>query len=147
GDLLRRDDPARHVIFNLGESRGARAWSEAEVPRLMRAAGFVHTGSSYMALRRAGSKLITKRSLEAAGLNTPTYEVIRRAGRRPTRVSLPAIVKPVAEHGSCGITLASVVEDRKALGDRIDACIRDYRQAALGEGVSFRRSLDVALCG
>jgi len=147
GDVLRQYDPARHVIFNLCESLGGRAWSEAEVPRLMRAAGFVHTGSSYMALRRAGSKLITKRSLEAAGLNTPTYEVIRHAGRRPTRVPLPAIVKPVAEHGSCGITLASVVEDRKALGDRIDACIRDYRQAALVEEFIVGRELNVALWG
>jgi D-alanine-D-alanine ligase len=147
GDVLRRYDPARHVIFNLCESLGGRAWSEAEVPRLMRAAGFVHTGSSYMALRRAGSKLITKRSLEAAGLNTPKYEVIRHPGRRPTRVPLPAIVKPVAEHGSCGITLASVVEDRKALGERIDACIRDYRQAALVEEFIIGRELNVALWG
>ena len=147
GDVLRRYDPARHVIFNLCESLGGRAWSEAEVPRLMRAAGFVHTGSSYMALRRGGSKLITKRSLEAAGLNTPTYEVIRHAGRRPTRVALPAIVKPVAEHGSCGISLDSVVEDRKALGERIDACIRDYRQAALVEEFIVGRELNVALWG
>jgi D-alanine-D-alanine ligase len=146
GDVLRRYDPARHVIFNLCESLGGRAWSEAEVPRLMRAAGFMHTGSSYMALRRAGSKLITKRSLEAAGLQTPTYEVIRHPGR-PTRVPLPAIVKPVAEHGSCGITLASVVEDRKSLGERIDACIRDYRQAALVEEFIIGRELNVALWG
>ena len=113
----------------------------------MRAAGFVHTGSSYMALRRAGSKLITKRSLEAAGLHTPTYEVIRRAGRRPTRVPLPAIVKPVAEHGSCGITLESVAGDRKSLGERIDACIRDYHQPAIVEELIVGRELNVALWG
>jgi D-alanine-D-alanine ligase len=147
GDVLRRYDPTRHVIFNLCESLGGRAWSEAEVPRLMRAAGFLHTGSSYMALRRAGSKLITKRSLEAAGLHTPAYEVIRHPGRRPTGVPLPAIVKPVAEHGSCGITLASVVEDRKSLGERIDACIRDYRQPALVEEFIIGRELNAALWG
>jgi D-alanine-D-alanine ligase len=147
GEVLRRYDPAQHVIFNLCESLGGRAWSEAEVPRLMRAAGFQHTGASYMSLRRAGSKLITKRSLEAAGLHTPGYEVIRHVGRRPTRVPLPAIVKPVAEHGSCGITLASVVEDRKALGERIDACIRDYRQPALVEEFIVGRELNVALWG
>jgi D-alanine-D-alanine ligase len=147
GDVLRRYDPTRHVVFNLCESLGGRAWSEAEVPRLMRAAGFLHTGASFMALRRAGSKLITKRSLEAAGLDTPAYEVIRHAGRRPTHVSLPAIVKPVAEHGSCGITLASVVDDRKALGERIDACIRDYRQPALVEEFIIGRELNVALWG
>jgi D-alanine-D-alanine ligase len=113
----------------------------------MRAAGFLHTGASYMALRRAGSKLITKRSLEAAGLHTPTYEVIRHVGRRPTRVPLPAIVKPVAEHGSCGITLASVVEDRRRLGERIDGLIRDYRQPALVEEFIVGRELNVALWG
>jgi D-alanine-D-alanine ligase len=147
GDVLRHFDPTRHVIFNLCESLGGRAWSEAEVPRLMRAAGFLHTGASYMALRRAGSKLITKRSLEAAGLDTPPYEVIRHVGRRPTRVPLPAIVKPVSEHGSCGITLASVVEDRRALGERIDSCIRDYRQPALVEEFIVGRELNVALWG
>jgi len=147
GEVLRRYDPARHVIFNLCESLGGRSWSEAEAPRLMRAAGFLHTGASYMALRRAGSKLITKRTLESAGLRTPRYEVVRRPGRRPTRVPLPAIVKPVAEHGSCGVTLASVVTDRQALGQRIDECIRDYRQPALVEEFIVGRELNVALWG
>jgi D-alanine-D-alanine ligase len=147
GDVLRRYDPARHVIFNLCESLGGRSWSEAEVPRLMKAAGFVHTGSSYMALRRAGNKLITKRTLLAAGLATPAFEVVRRVGRRPTRVGFPAIVKPVAEEGSCGITLESVVEDRAALGRQIDASIRAYRQPVLVEEFIDGRELNVALWG
>jgi D-alanine-D-alanine ligase len=147
GAVLRRYDPARHVIFNLCESLGGRSWSEAEVPRLMRAGGFVHTGSSFLALRRAGNKLITKRTLVAAGLETPAFEVIRRPGRRPTHVPLPAIVKPVAEHGSCGVSLASVVDDRQALGERIDECIRSYRQPALVEEFIDGRELNVALWG
>jgi len=147
GEVLRRYDPARHVIFNLCESLGGRAWSEAEVPRLMRAGGFVHTGSSFLALRRAGNKLIPKRTLVAAGLETPAFEVIRRPGRRPTHVPLPAIVKPVAEHGSCGVSLASVVDDRQALGERIDECIRSYRQPALVEEFIDGRELNVALWG
>ena len=147
GEVLRRYDPDRHVIFNLCESLGGRSWSEAEVPRLMRAGGFVHTGSSFLALRRAGNKLITKRTLLATGLQTPAFEVIRRPGRRPTRVPLPAIVKPVAEHGSCGVSLASVVDDRHALGERIDECIRSYRQPALVEEFIDGRELNVALWG
>lgn len=147
GDVLRHYEPSRHVIFNLCESLGGRSWSEAEVPRLMRAAGFVHTGSSYMALRRAGNKLITKRTLLAAGLQTPRFEVVRRVGRRPTRVPLPAIVKPVAEEGSCGITLASVVSDRATMGRQIDDCIRAYRQPALAEEFISGRELNVALWG
>lgn len=147
GEVLRHYDPNRHVIFNLCESLGGRSWSEAEVPRLMRAAGFLHTGSSYMALRRAGNKLITKRTLLAGGLETPRFEVVRRVGRRPTRVPLPAIVKPVAEEGSCGITLASVVNDRAAMGKQIDDCIRAYRQPALVEEFIAGRELNVALWG
>jgi len=147
GEVLRRYDPGRHVIFNLCESLGGRACSEAEVPRLMRAGGFLHTGASFLALRRAGNKLITKRTLVAAGLQTPAFEVIRRPGRRPTRVPLPAIVKPVAEHGSCGVSLASVVDERHALGERIDECIRSYRQPALVEEFIDGRELNVALWG
>jgi D-alanine-D-alanine ligase len=133
GAVLRRYDPARHVIFNLCESLGGRSWSEAEVPRLMRAGGFVHTGSSFLALRRAGNKLITKRTLVAADEELGDLT--------------DAIVKPVAEHGSCGVSLASVVDDRQALGERIDECIRSYRQPALVEEFIDGRELNVALWG
>ena len=53
----------------------------------------------------------------------------------------------MAEEGSCGITLASVVSDRATLGQRIDSCIRTYRQPALVEEFIAGRELNVALWG
>jgi D-alanine-D-alanine ligase len=146
-DVLRRYRPGEHVIFNLCESLGGRPMSESEVPRLLKAGGFLHTGASYLALRRTGSKLITKRTVSAAGVATPTAEVIRRPGQRPTRVQLPAIVKPVAEGGSFGVSLASVVTTAKDLGERVDDCIRTYHQPALVEEFIDGRELNVALWG
>jgi D-alanine-D-alanine ligase len=146
-DVLRRYQPREHVIFNLCESLGGRPMSESEVPRLLRSSGFVHTGASYLALRRTGSKLITKRTVAACGVTTPEFEVIRRPGQRPTRVRLPAIVKPVAEGGSFGVSLASVVTTSKALGERVDDCIRTYHQPALVEEFIAGRELNVALWG
>lgn len=146
-DVLGRYQPREHMIFNLCESLGGRPMSEPEVPRLLRAAGFLHTGASYLAMRRTGNKLITKRTLMAAGIDTPVFEVIRRPGQRPTRVRLPAIVKPVAEGGSFGVTLASVVTTAKALGERVDDCIRTYHQPALVEEYIEGRELNVALWG
>jgi D-alanine-D-alanine ligase len=121
--------------------------SEPEVPRLLRASGFIHTGASYLAMRRTGNKLITKRTLLAAGVETPLFDVIRRAGQRPTHIHLPAIVKPVAEGGSFGISLASVVTTNKTLGEQIDDCIRTYQQPALVEEFIEGRELNVALWG
>ncbi len=146
-DVLRRYQPREHVIFNLCESLGGRPMSEPEVPRLLRAAGFTHTGASYLAMRRTGNKLITKRTLLAVGIETPVFEVIRRPGQRPTRVRLPAIVKPVAEGGSFGVSLASVVSTSKALGEQVDDCIRTYHQPALVEEFIEGRELNVALWG
>jgi D-alanine-D-alanine ligase len=146
-DVVGRYRPREHMIFNLCESLGGRPMSEAEVPRLLRSAGFLHTGASYLAMRRTGNKLITKRTLLAAGVDTPPFEVIRRAGQRPTHVRLPAIVKPMAEGGSFGISLASVVTTARALGDRIDDCIRTYHQPALIEEFIEGRELNVALWG
>jgi len=146
-DVVRRYHPREHVIFNLCESLGGRPMSEPEVPRLLRAAGFIHTGASYLAMRRTGNKLITKRTLLAAGVETPVFDVIRRTGQRPTHIRLPAIVKPVAEGGSFGVSLASVVTTSKALGEQIDDCIRTYQQPALVEEFIEGRELNVALWG
>jgi D-alanine-D-alanine ligase len=146
-DVLRRYQPREHMIFNLCESLGGRPMSESDVPRLLRSSGFIHTGASYLALRRTGSKLITKRTVAACGVSTPEFEVIRRPGQRPTRVRLPAIVKPVAEGGSFGVSLASVVTTARALAERVDDCIRTYHQPALVEEFIAGRELNVALWG
>ena len=97
-------DPRRHVVFNLVESLGGRAFTEPEAIRQIRALGFNHTGVGFQSMRRSSNKLLTKRLLLSEGLPTPPYQVFHSLRDKKVSVPLPAIVKPVAEGGGFGIT-------------------------------------------
>jgi len=140
-------DPHRHVIFNLVESLGGRAFTEPEVPRLLRSLGFTHTGASYQSLRRSGNKLITKRLLDNAGLRTPRYQIFHRASDRLLTVPLPALVKPVGEGGSFGVTQESLVTTPEDLFARVAICLQTYHQPVLVEEYIAGREINVALWG
>lgn len=144
---LREFDPQRHVVFNLVESLGGRAFTEPEAPRLLEALGFVHTGAPHAALQRCANKLVTKELLRTAGLPTPRAQIFRQPGPRPLRVPLPALVKPVAEGGSFGVTQDSLATDRDGLLERVARCLEVYRQPALAEEFIAGREINVALWG
>jgi D-alanine-D-alanine ligase len=140
-------DPRRHVVFNLVESLGGRAFSEPEAIRQIRAMGFNHTGVGFQSMRRSSNKLLTKRLLLSEGLPTPPYQVFHSLRDRKCTVPLPAIVKPVAEGGSFGITQDSVVREEEALFSQVEAILREYHQPALVETFIPGRELNVALWG
>ncbi len=144
---LRQFDPRAHVVFNLVESLAGRAFTEPEAPRFLRARGFAHTGGSSRCLERTANKPMTKRLVAAAGLATPSYQVFRRKGQQEFTVPLPAIVKPVGEGGSFGVTQDSLVRTSDSLAARIDYCLETYRQPVLVEQFIIGRELNVALWG
>ncbi len=144
---LRPFNPREHVIFNLVESLAGRAFTESEVPRFLRARGFAYTGGSSRCLQRTASKPTTKRLVAAAGLATPCYQIFRSKGPHEFTVPLPAIVKPVGEGGSFGVTQESLVRTREALAARIVYCLETYRQPVLVEQFIIGRELNVALWG
>jgi D-alanine-D-alanine ligase len=140
-------DPADYAVFNLCESLGGRPFTEPEAPRQIQAAGFVFTGATYAGLRRAANKREAKRRMAQAGLSTPRFHLIRQPGVIPDDVPFPAVVKPVEEGGSFGITLASVVTDRAALAARVDETLQTYRQPVLVEEYIAGREINVAVWG
>lgn len=140
-------DPRRHVVFNLVESLGGRSASEAEAIRQIRALGFHHTGVGYQSMRRSTNKLLTKRMLVSEGLPTPPFQVFHSLREKKCNVPLPAIVKPVAEGGSFGITQDSVVRDEEALYAQVDSILQAYHQAVLVETYIPGRELNIALWG
>ncbi len=140
-------DPNTHIVFNLVESLGGRAFTEPNAIRQIRGLGFRFTGVPFRAMRWSSNKLRTKQLLESAGIPTPPYQVFQNLRDRSIHVPLPAIVKPMAEGGSMGITQASVVTEAEALLDRVAECISTYRQPALVESYVAGRELNVALWG
>ena len=147
-DVLSDYDPEKHVVFNLCESLGGRAFTEPEAVHLLRDKGFIHTGAPYEAMRLCANKRLTKRALEKAGLPTPHYQVIRqRKWSETLSVPLPAIVKPVAEGGSFGVRQDSLATSIGEVRDKVEECLRIYRQPVLVEEYIAGREINVALWG
>jgi D-alanine-D-alanine ligase len=140
-------DPARHVVFNLVEGLGGRAFTEPEAVRQIEAMGFRHTGVPSRPMRLTSSKLSTKRILLSAGLPTPPFQVFDSIGDAAIDSPWPAIVKPVAEGGSIGITQNSVVQDPRAARHKIAEALEVYQQPAMLEAFIPGRELNVALWG
>lgn len=75
---------------------------DGTIQDILRKMGVPHTGSSPEASARAFDKSKAKAVFTAAGVPTAGYELLRR-GERPT-LALPAVVKPVRQGSSVGVT-------------------------------------------
>ena len=138
--------PRDWVVFNLCESVGGDSSLEATVPELLEARGYVYTGASSPAIALCLDKARTKALLARRGLSTPRYAVVSSPDA-PCDVPLPALVKPLAEDASVGITYDSVVSDRAGLARQVAYVIAQYRQPALVEEFISGREFNAAIWG
>jgi D-alanine-D-alanine ligase len=140
-------DPSRHLIFNLCEGQLGRKGSEAQTARVMSERGFIHTGASYAALARTSNKWTTKKILQAAGLPTPAYQIVRRVNDWQLEIPTPLMVKPIAEDGSIGITQRSLARTNDEVLPLVREHLKKYRQAVLLEEFIAGREINVSIWG
>jgi D-alanine-D-alanine ligase len=131
------------MVFNMaygiqGECR------YTHVPAMLEMAGMPYTGSSPLGHALALDKVITKDLIRSAGVPTPNYRVMRRAGEHCGDLRFPLVVKPRHESTSFGLHL---VNDRRELGEAVEAVAAQYRQDALVEEYIPGREVCVALLG
>lgn len=139
-------DPAGWVVFNLCESLGGDSAMEASVPPILEAHGLAYTGSPAATMAACLDKAGAKARLAAQGLPTPHYAVMSSPMER-CDVPLPALVKPLAEDASLGITLDSIVRDRAALAGQVAYILERYQQPALVEEFIPGREFNAAIWG
>jgi D-alanine-D-alanine ligase len=106
-DRLKRLKPA--FAFNLVESLDGKGALIGVVPQLLDAMGIAYTGCSAEAILASASKLVAKRAMDVAGIDTAAWIEPEdlAAGRVPEG---RFIVKSVWEHASIGLDASSIGE-------------------------------------
>lgn len=135
------------LVFNLAEGFEGRT-RESQVPALLELLGIPYTGSDPTTLALALDKGLAKRLVKQAGFLTPAFMVMVTGRERiPRDMSFPAILKPLYEGSSRGISETSVVESADELREVVQGIARQYLQAVLVEEFLPGREFTVALLG
>ena len=135
------------VVFNIAEGKGQRG-REAQVPALLELLGIPYTGSDAVTLGITLDKPVASTLVRAAGVATPRGFVLSGGDDPlPEGLLFPAIVKPVHEGSSKGISSDSIVVDEAALRLQVREISTRYGQAVLCEEYVSGREITVGLLG
>ena len=145
-DPLNAFDPATTLIFNWCEGYDGIPWSDAVVAKDLEARGFIYTGANSRTLAKSVNKETVKHVLFEAGVPTPPGRAVRHEQAKDWTV-FPAMVKPVGQHCSFGVSRASVVESRAELVRQICRVEEEFGSEALVEPFINGREFHVAVWG
>lgn len=139
-------DPADHIVFNWCEGLPGIEHSEWLVAKRLEMLGFTFTGADSETLVLAYDKYRVKVLLDQALIPTPIWRIFPSPEPGDWNI-FPAIVKPINEHCSMGITQDSVVLNQTELKNRISFVLEQYRQPALVEDLIDGREFHVSVWG
>ncbi|HLF26780.1 MAG TPA: hypothetical protein VJG32_10615 [Anaerolineae bacterium] len=140
-------DPREAIIFNWCEGLDGQPNAYDIVTRTLDELGFAYTGSGPWALAHTQNKAVTKHVLDQLGISTPRWRVFTNTRAADEWTVFPAIVKPVAEHCSYGITADSVVDDAAGLRRQIELIMEKYGVGALAEEFIIGREINASIWG
>jgi len=130
--VLENFDPARTVYFNCCEGTDDDPNGYDPITGLLESERFIYTGACDPVLAWSYDKGNMKARLVAHSIPTPEYAIYSDGDSRDWSI-FPALVKPVNQHGSFGITRASVVDTPEQLEDRVRYVYDTWKQPALVE--------------
>ncbi|HQL00144.1 MAG TPA: ATP-grasp domain-containing protein [Smithellaceae bacterium] len=146
GSLLDSFDPSEYILFNWCEGLPGLAHSEWLAAKRLEMLGFTFTGADSETLALAQDKFKVKLLLDQAGIPTPAWHIYHTPDPLEWN-RFPAIVKPMNEHCSAGITPDAVVLNAAELASRIAFVLRTYKQPALVEEFIDGREFHVSVWG
>lgn len=139
--IVRDSDRYTPVVFNLCDGDDLNGVPGVNVIRRLKLLGLCFTGADERFYEVTTSKIDMKTAFEAAGVPTPSWEVILPKvtdGRGILkRLGAPVIVKPAVSAGSMGITIKSVVHTANALRREVRQLYDGYRGWNLTGGGVF----------
>ncbi|MGA2380725.1 MAG: D-alanine--D-alanine ligase [Spirochaetia bacterium] len=144
--VLRAQRPL--IAFNLAETIDGRGSMIHLAPMLLDSLGIPYTGAPCEAILLTSHKLLAKKILHAAGVDTPPWTPAADSLSAAPAFPPPWIVKSVWEHASVGLEDGSVAATHAALADEISRRTRTERiEHLFVEGYIEGREFNLALLG
>ena len=137
------------VIFNMMEVFNDQTHLEKNLAALLEVLGVPFTGASSGVLYMCNNKALHKKIFNYHRLKVPRFHDFSR-GRRvfvPAKFQLPAVIKPLCEEASRGISQASMVDNPEAFMERIKFIHQNMGLDAIAEEYINGRELYVTLMG
>jgi len=139
-------NPNDYLIFNWCEELPGIPRSASLVAKKLDRMGFTYTGASAEALVFSQDKRQVKARLHSQGIPTPRWQIFTTASPDGWGY-FPAIVKPVFEHCSFGVTRDAVVLSPAELAERTQYVLETFQQPALVEEFLDGREFHVSVLG
>ena len=156
GDVIRLeadfDFPARlraanpDIVFNFAEGVGGPS-RESHVPAFCEFWGIPYTGSDPLTLGICLDKARTKETLMHHGIPTPEFQVVECPSDVRRSLALPAVVKPLHEGSSKGITQRSYCTSWAEVDSEVAQLVERYGEPAIIERFLGGREFTVAVLG
>ncbi len=141
-------EQAPQLVFNLTEHFEGDRRKDSHVAALLELLHLPFTGTGPTGLMLCRDKATCKRVLGYHHIRVPQFWSVAVDKNRPAgRVRYPAIVKPVYEDGSDGISLASIVRTDDELKDRFRMIHERMKQPVICEEYVEGRELYVGVLG
>ena len=115
------------IAFNLAETIDGKGSLIQLAPTLLDSLGIPYTGAPCEAILLTSHKLLGKKTLHAAGIDTPPWTTAAAAVSTAPSFPPPWIVKSVWEHASVGLEDGSVTTTHDVLAEEIGRRIRGER--------------------
>ncbi len=137
------------VIFNMMEVFNDQTHLEKNLAALLEVLGIPFTGASSGVLYLCNNKALHKKILNFHRVKVPRFHDFSRGSKvfLPAKFKLPAMIKPLCEEASRGISQASIVETPEAFIERVKFIHQNMGMDAIAEEYIGGRELYVTVMG
>ncbi len=137
------------LIFNLADGlENDNDFQEIPILKSIEKTGIPYTGNSSKVIEACYDKSNIKRNLLKKSVNTPKFQVIRKAKQKlKSNLCFPLILKPLFTDGAVGIEDSSVVHNKKQFRKQLKRCLKEHRQPVLAEEYIDGRDFCVPVVG
>jgi len=137
------------VIFNLVEVFDAKTHLEKNMAALLEMLDIPYTGATSDNIFICNNKGLNKKILSFHKIKIPWFYTFYRNRRvwLPKKLKLPAIIKPLCEEASRGISLASIADSEESFLERIQFIHENMNMDAIAEEYIEGRELYITVIG